>query len=133
MIFNSSRGVTKNNSNPSVAIVDDETDFVKLLMMLFRRRDIPISFVAYDGREAVEKYKEVKEKPDVIIMDHHMRTMDGIETTRVILSYDQNSRIIFLSADSHIREEALKAGACAFLNKPAGVNDIIRAIRSCDP
>lgn len=120
------------NDGLSVAIVDDETDFVKLLTMLFNKRGISISFVAYDGGEAVEKYKAVERKPDVILMDHHMRTMDGIETLRCILSYDGNSKIIFISADAHIREEAIKAGACAFLSKPAGVNDIINAIKSCN-
>jgi CheY-like chemotaxis protein len=120
------------NDSLSVAIVDDETDFVKLLTMLFNKRGIPISFVAYDGKEAFEKYKQAERKPAVIIMDHHMRTMDGIETTRRILDCDGNSKIIFISADAHIREEAIKAGACSFLSKPVGVNDIINAIKSCN-
>lgn len=122
----------QNNSNPSVAIVDDEADFVKLLTMLLNRRSIPISFVAYDGVEAVEKYKDVERKPDVIIMDHHMQTMDGIETTKRILGCNGKSKIIFISADAHIRDEAINAGACAFLNKPVGINDIINAIKSCE-
>jgi two-component system chemotaxis response regulator CheY len=131
-MINTPGGTMQNNSSPSVAIVDDETDFVKLLTMLFRRRGITISFVAYDGGEAFEKFKEAERKPDVIIMDHHMRTMDGIETTRRILSCNGNSKIIFISADVHIRDEALKAGACAFLSKPVGVNDIVDAIKSCN-
>ena len=122
----------KNNIGFSVAIVDDEADFVKLLLMLLKKRGIPVSFVAYDGREAVEKYKGADIKPDVILMDHHMQTMNGIETMRIILSNNGNIKIIFLSADAHVRDEALKAGACIFLNKPASIGEIVNAIKSCN-
>jgi len=122
----------KQDGIPCVAIVDDEEDFVRLLIRLFQKRGIPVSFVAHDGGEAVEKFNEADVKPDVILMDHHMITMDGIENTRRILSGNKNTRIIFLSADMQIREEALNAGACAFLSKPIGVNEIVKAINSCE-
>ena len=91
-----------------------------------------MSFVAYDGSEAVRKYREAASKPKVILMDHHMKDMDGLETTRLIMCNNKDVKVIFISADAHVREDALKAGACAFLNKPAGINEIVGAIKSCD-
>jgi CheY-like chemotaxis protein len=120
------------NYSLSVAIVDDETDLVKFLTMLLRKRGIPISFVAYDGNEAVEKFKYAEKKPNVILMDHHMRTLDGIEATKLILGFDADIKVIFLSADRHIRDKAIEAGACAFLNKPTGINEIVQAIKDCN-
>jgi len=38
------------------------------------------------------------------------------------------ARIIFLSADIAVKEEALKAGTFIFLKKPANLKDIIDAI-----
>jgi len=115
----------------SVAIVDDEADFTRLLIMLLKKRGLDVSFVAHDGQEAVEMFKNAHKKPDVILMDHHMKMVDGLEATRQILNISKDTSVIFLSADNHIREDALKAGACSFLNKPAGINEIISAINHC--
>jgi len=120
------------SDNPSVAIVDDEEDFVRLLTRLFQKRGIPVSFVAYDGSEAVQKYREATCKPNIILMDHHMKDMDGLETTRHIMSDNKDAKVIFISADAHVREDALKAGACAFLSKPTGINEIVNAIKNCE-
>ena len=115
----------------SVAIVDDEADFTRLMIMLLKKRGMGVSFVAHDGEEAVEMFKNSPDKPDVILMDHHMKVVDGIEATKRILDISKDTSVIFLSADCHVMDEAIKAGACAFLNKPAGINDIINAIKNC--
>jgi two-component system chemotaxis response regulator CheY len=115
----------------SVAIVDDEADFTRLVLMLLKKRGIDVAFVAHDGQEAIEMFKNAHKKPDVILMDHHMKMVDGVEATKRILDISKESRVIFLSADSHIKEDAMRAGACAFLNKPAGINEIINVIKNC--
>ncbi len=97
--------------------------------MLLNKRGIDVSFIAHDGSEAIERYKIAEKKPSVILMDHHMRGMNGIDTTKKILDIDRHTKIIFLSADMHVREEALKAGASAFLNKPVSINKIIETIK----
>jgi len=117
-----------NNSSLSVAIVDDDEDFVKLLTMVFTKRGIPISFVAYDGLEAIDLYKKAVKKPDVILIDHHMRIVNGIDATKQILNGNGNTKFIFLSGDRQVKNEAIEAGATAFLNKPAGINEIVDAI-----
>jgi len=115
----------------SVAIVDDEADFTRLVIMLLKKRGMDVSFVAHDGQEAIEMFKNAHKKPDVILMDHHMKMMDGVEATKRILEISKDPRVIFLSADSHIKEDAVRAGACVFLNKPTGINEIINVIKNC--
>ena len=115
----------------SVAIVDNEADFTRLLQMLLKKRGIDVSFIAHDGQEAIEMFKNAHKKPDVILMDHHMKMVDGVEATKRILEISKKPRVIFLSADSHIKEDAVRAGACVFLNKPTGINEIINVIKNC--
>lgn len=117
-----------NKNYPSVAIVDDQEDFVKLLTMVFTKRGIPISFVAFDGLEAIDRYDKAEKKPDIILIDYHMRIINGVDATRQILSNAGETKFIFLSGDMQIKDEAIQAGASAFLNKPAGINEIVDAV-----
>ena len=111
-----------------IAIVEDEKALVDVYRRVFARRNVKVCFVAFDGREAIRKFIECTPKPHVILMDHRLPGMSGIEVTREILRLDPEERIVFLSADADVREEALKAGAVAFLKKPAGINDIVKAV-----
>lgn len=114
---------------PHVAIVDDENDTVSLLNKSFSMQKIPVSFVAYNGLEAIDLFKQAVLKPDVIIMDHRMPLANGIEATRKILAMDSSVKIIFLSADPTIAEDALDAGAVGFLKKPVSMRTIVAAVR----
>jgi two-component system chemotaxis response regulator CheY len=111
-----------------IAIVEDEKALVDVYRRIFAKRGIHVCFVAFDGREAVEKFILCMPRPRVILMDHRLPTMTGIEATREILRIDTSARIIFLSADVGVKDEALRAGAVEFLKKPAGLRDILQAV-----
>ncbi len=85
--------------------------------------------VASDGEEAVQKYKQMKEKPVIIIMDQRMPVRDGVSATQEILKMDPQATIFFGSADLHIEKEALAAGAKGFLLKPFRIEELLAAIR----
>ena len=74
-------------------------------------------------------YKSFIEKPDIILMDHRMPIKNGIEVVKEILQIDSNSKIIFASADSTIKSEALSIGAVSFLEKPFSMNTLINEIK----
>ena len=113
-----------------IAIVEDEKDLVKAYERLFAKKGIQICFVAYDGVEAVKKYLQCSPKPHVVIMDYRLPIMNGIEATKEILKIDSKARIIFLSADVNMKEEALQAGAFTFLKKPVSIKDIVGAVQT---
>jgi two-component system chemotaxis response regulator CheY len=85
--------------------------------------------VASDGEEAVQKYKGMKEKPVIIIMDQRMPVRDGVSATQEILKMDPHATIFFGSADLHIEKEAIAAGAKGFLLKPFRIEELLVAIR----
>lgn len=84
--------------------------------------------IASDGEEAVRKYKEMSEKPVIIIMDQRMPVKDGVSATQEILKMDPSATIFFGSADLHIEKEALAAGAKGFLLKPFRIEELLQAI-----
>lgn len=113
-----------------IAIVEDEKELVKVYRKLFERKGITICFVAFDGKEAVTKFIECVPKPRVIVMDYRLPIMNGIEASKEILKLDPDARIIFLSADIGVKEEAMKTGARTFLKKPVGIKDMINAVEA---
>ncbi len=111
-----------------IAIVEDEKDLVQVYIRLFQKRGIPVCFVAYDGNEATLRFIASTPKPHIVIMDYRLPTMNGIEVSRKILEIDPDTKIIFLSADVSVKEEALQAGAYTFLAKPASIHEITKAV-----
>ena len=88
--------------------------------------------IASDGEEAVRKYREMNEKPVIIIMDQRMPVKDGVSATQEILEMDPSATIFFGSADLHIEKEALAAGAKGFLLKPFRIEELLTAIREAE-
>jgi len=112
-----------------VAIVEDEKELVDVYERVFKKNGMSLCYVAFNGREAVQKYIECTPKPHVVLMDYRMPIMNGLEATKELLKFDPDARIIFLSADIGVKDEALKAGAKAFLKKPAGLKEIVATVK----
>jgi CheY-like chemotaxis protein len=96
--------------------------------VLKRKGGCRVVDTAMNGEEAVLKLKNAGEEFDLVIMDHRMPVMDGLEATREIVKLNGNIKIIFMSADDGVRREALKAGAIGFLKKPISVAELLRNI-----
>jgi len=70
-----------------------------------------------DGLEAIRIYE--KQKPDLVLMDFKMKTMDGIKATKEIKNRFPEAKIIIISQynDKSLIEESIKSGAIEFINK----------------
>ncbi|WP_348787570.1 response regulator transcription factor [Leifsonia sp. NPDC080035] len=114
-----------------VLLVDDQA-LVRLgfRMVLEAEPDLTVVGEAPDGAEAVRL--AVQTRPDVILMDVRMPSMDGIEATRRIVAANPEARIIILTTFD-LDEYAfggLRAGASGFLLKDARPAELIAAIRA---
>lgn len=116
----------------TVFLVDDEKFIVDLYRDILEANGHTVIGVASDGEEAVKKYKEMKEKPVIIIMDQRMPVKDGVSATQEILSMDPGAMIFFGSADLHIEKDALAAGARGFLLKPFRIEELLAAINEAE-
>ncbi|MDH3365280.1 MAG: response regulator [Thermoplasmata archaeon] len=113
----------------SVLIVDDELFIVELYRDILQLRGYKVVGTAFDGEEAIRRYNDAFEKPDVVIMDHRMPVMNGVEATREIMRLNPIQKIIFVSADVLVEKEAREAGATEFLPKPFRMDDLIERMQ----
>jgi DNA-binding NarL/FixJ family response regulator len=110
-----------------VVIADDQelvrTGFRKILES---ELDIEVVAEAGDGSEAVEQ--ALLRRPDVVLMDIRMPTLDGLAASRRLAG---KTRVLILTTFdlNEYVYEALRAGASGFLLKDAPADELIRAIR----
>ncbi len=100
-------------------------------MILADEPDIDVIGEAADGRAAVDQARRLK--PDVVVMDIRMPSLDGIAATRQLMADPEpRVRVLILTtfdADEHV-VEALRAGASGFLLKDVTPEDFAAAIRT---
>ncbi|WP_435770739.1 response regulator [Nocardioides sp. SYSU DS0651] len=115
-----------------VILVDDEglvrSGFRVLLESV---DDIEVVGEAGDGAAAIALARSAR--PDVVLMDIRMPTLDGIEATTEIVKTPglQQTRILILTTydtDAYVFG-ALAAGASGFLLKDAGPTELLHAVR----
>ncbi len=114
----------------SVAVVDDEPMLVRTYELLLKRRQIPIAFSAYDGHEAIEKFRNASPRPDVVLVDNRLPSMSGIDVMRAILAIEPDTKVIFISGDEAVKQDSFDAGAAVFLKKPTPIKEITETINS---
>ncbi len=112
----------------TILLVEDEFSLVRLYELVLTTFGHKIMAVANNGEEAVQKYKILPEKPDIIIMDHRMPIKNGIDATEEILEINRDAKIIFASADKEAREKAEMMGAISFKTKPFSNEKLLRNI-----
>jgi DNA-binding NarL/FixJ family response regulator len=80
---------------------------------------------ARDGAEAVQLVDELR--PELVIMDVTMPVLGGIEATRRLHRAHPDLPIVVLTMhdEEALREEALRAGASAFLTKDSSMQDVV--------
>lgn len=114
---------------PRVVIADDQA-FVRIgFRMILTSGGIEVVGEAADGVEAVAAVRDLK--PDVVLMDIRMPTMDGLEATRQIVRSSSDCRVLMLTTfdlDRYIYD-ALAAGASGFLLKDVTPEHLVAAVR----
>jgi two-component system, response regulator PdtaR len=110
-------------------LVEDEGMTILLLQRALTAAGYDVVKAVADGEQAVRAAHELQ--PDFLIMDINMPRMNGIEAARLITD-ERPVPIIMLTAYSNetLVEEAIDAGACAYLVKPVVIEQIAPAVRT---
>jgi FixJ family two-component response regulator len=116
------------NSQALIAIVDDDQSFREALESLLKLIGFRTAIFA-----SARNFLDCPQFPSVscAILDVSMPEMDGLELQRH-LSATHPIPIIFITdhRDAKIKEQALRAGAISFLNKPFNEETLIDALHS---
>jgi DNA-binding response OmpR family regulator len=100
-------------------IVDDEEDICRLLSSYLSRRykHVFYALTLNAGLALANQYK-----PELLILDNNLPDGIGIQ---MISDFRMTCRkILVISAMNNIQEEAMRAGADAFIAKPISFKDI---------
>ena len=90
--------------------------------------NIDVVAEASDGVEAVAKAERFR--PDIVLMDVRMPTLDGLAATRRITEAGLSARVLILTTfglDEYVYD-ALRAGASGFLLKDAPPEELVAAV-----
>jgi DNA-binding NarL/FixJ family response regulator len=112
-----------------VGLIDDDS-LVRagLAMILGADPGIEVVGQGADGSEAVPLVH--KHRPDVLLMDVRMPTLDGIAATKAVTALPNPPKIIMLTTfdmDEYVFQ-ALEAGASGFLLKDTPPQELARAV-----
>jgi DNA-binding NarL/FixJ family response regulator len=110
---------------PRIVIADD---FETLRRGLRSLLGSAVCGEAENGQEAIQRVLELH--PDLVILDWGMPVMSGFEAAKAIRRLAPHMKILIFSLyeEKVVKEQALAAGADAFLSKTARGDDIIRTI-----
>jgi DNA-binding response OmpR family regulator len=112
-----------------ILLVDDEAEFVQTLSERIKMRNLE-SAVALNGEEALALVED--EVPDVMVLDLKMPGIDGMEVLKRIRGKYPQVKVIMLTGHGSEKDEetARSLGAYEYLNKPVGLDDLIRHIKA---
>jgi len=118
-------------TSPITVLLVDDHNIVRqgLRALLLAEGDINIVAEAQSGREAVQL--ATKLRPEIVIMDLAMPLLNGWEATRQLVKALPQCKVLVLSSygdDAHI-QQAIAAGAAAYLLKQTAATDLVKAIR----
>ena len=112
----------------TIFIVEDNKNIREIYKRLLDFFGFEVCGIAYDGNEAVKMFKSFNPKPDIILMDYRMPEKNGLQATREILQIDPDTKIIFGSADTTVKEESFALGVVGFLEKPFTSQSLLNCI-----
>ncbi|PCK10221.1 MAG: DNA-binding response regulator [Alteromonadaceae bacterium] len=111
-------------------LVADDHELVRMgiVRMLEDVEGFEVVGEAKTGEEAVELARELQ--PCVILMDVRMPGIGGLEATRKIQRACESAKVIAVTSvnDEMFTERLMKAGACGYVTKGAGFEEIVSAI-----
>jgi DNA-binding NarL/FixJ family response regulator len=115
----------------NILIADDHQMFVDgLKRLLLTRPEFSIVGEAYDGFGAISLIEQ--NQVDILILDINMPGLDGMEVTRQVSRRFPAVKILILSmyTESTFATELLGQGACGYLIKNTGKDELFEAIHS---
>ena len=116
-----------------VVLVDDTTDLRHLMRIVLTRAGFEVVGEAADGAAGIEAVRDLG--PDLVLLDLSMPVMDGITALPFIRKAAPRACIIVFSGfgAGGRAEQALAAGADAYLEKGLSAKRIVESINALLP
>ncbi|MCK4472185.1 MAG: response regulator, partial [Anaerolineae bacterium] len=111
-----------------ILVIDDEPNIVKSCTRMLELEGFEVRGVT-GGAEAIALYKS--EGFDLVLVDLKMPGVDGLEVLAALREYDPSAAVVIVTAYGTKESvvEALRLGACEFLEKPLEAKTLIATVR----
>jgi DNA-binding NarL/FixJ family response regulator len=111
-----------------IVLADDHEMVRRGLKVCLEQEGIEVVGEAPNGIQALRLVRKLN--PDVVILDHLMPKLNGIEAARQILRESPHARIIILTmrTEERLVLEALQAGVLGYVVKVQAIEDLISAV-----
>ena len=109
-----------------VLLIEDFAPFRRFISSkLKENNNLQLICEVSDGQEAVHKAEELK--PDLILLDIGLPTLNGIAVARQICKFAPESKMIFVTQESSadVVQEALNSGALGYVVKTKAGTDLL--------
>jgi DNA-binding response OmpR family regulator len=103
----------------SVLLVDDEGFFISLIASQLRDDFGIQAETAFSGKEAIERISHAKRAYDVILLDHMMPEVSGLNVMQWMHEQKNETPVVMLTAEGSetVAVEAMKFGAYDYVRK----------------
>ena len=118
-------------SEPVTAVLVDDQELIRnALRQSLSRAGVEIVGAAESGEESIQLVLDLR--PDVVLMDHLLPGISGVEAIRRLSALAPATRILVLTGteDRTGVVEAILAGACGYILKSATHDEITGAVRA---
>ncbi len=113
----------------SVIVIDDDEDTVRLFSEFLEENEIHVAGKGYNGKMAVELYKE--KKPDCVLIDIMMPNGSGFYAIKKIKEINPRAKIIAVTGDGRITtEQKLEKLKIQVIYKPFKMEEVISKIQN---
>jgi len=115
---------------PKVMVIEDDANMFSLLQMLLEFEGFEVGL--WKGGEEIQQIVEeiCLEKPDLILLDVHLRHMNGFEVLRKIKSDTQLREVkILIASGVDMTKRSKQEGADGFILKPFMPDELINKIQ----
>jgi DNA-binding response OmpR family regulator len=112
----------------TLLLVDDEKNIIEFSRLYLENEGYQIH-AAYDGKNALEKYRALK--PDLIVLDLMLPLMDGYEVCRRIRQESDVPILMLTARDEDVDKiVGLELGADDYLTKPFNPRELVARVKA---
>ncbi len=113
-----------------ILVIDDDHDFLEMACEVLESEGCsPVS--ANTGAGGISIFERMRDELDLVILDMMMLDMDGAEVFKRLRQIKPDAKVIVCSGFSRDGQASatLADGAAGYLQKPFGLDDLVKAIR----
>ncbi len=117
------------NSKLELLIVDDDTDFVTLMVAFLEHHDFLVNH-AFTAKQGLDLIRQ--QQPDLVISEAFTQKLNGSEFIKSVRQQFPLLPVLFLSTQAEIadRIQGLQAGANCYIGKPFHPDELLAQIHA---